>query len=271
MEKLNQAIAYELKNYAEPKFKEWSEQVPNILEPDFQEMLNELKLQTEAFDLELERIKDFFFGIHAEAQDTLNLEQNAESKIWQSYLGLVMFDLSQITGTLLGKGDWTSFFKRAMVQIATGFLVSNMIPVIGGFAFVVFLALEFVIMHIQREDFKTKILEEIGRNFFNSLDEKMPEIRHSLEEEIQQKLTTMTSPLIDKLRSEIDEFRQSKDKVIAQKQQMTFSAEKEKARLDAIETKVNQLFMRACELTYNRQLTLKEFQKLTEGKSLVIS
>ena len=74
-----------------------------------------------------------------------------------------MFDLSQITGTLLGKGDWTSFFKRAMVQIATGFLVSNMIPVIGGFAFVVFLALEFVIMHIQREDFKTKILEEIGR------------------------------------------------------------------------------------------------------------
>jgi hypothetical protein len=158
-----------------------------------------------------------------------------------------------------------------MVQIATGFLVSNMIPVIGGFAFVVFLALEFVIMHIQREDFKTKILEEIGRNFFNSLDEKMPEIRHSLEEEIQQKLTTMTSPLIDKLRSEIDEFRQSKDKVIAQKQQMTFSAEKEKARLDAIETKVNQLFMRACELTYNRQLTLKEFQKLTEGKSLVIS
>jgi GTPase SAR1 family protein len=271
MEKLNQAIAYELKNYAEPKFKEWSEQVPNILEPDFQEMLNELKLQTEAFDLELERIKDFFFGIHAEAQDTLNLEQNAESKIWQSYLGLVMFDLSQITGTLLGKGDWTSFFKRAMVQIATCFLVSNMIPVIGGFAFVVFLALEFVIMHIQREDFKTKILEEIGRNFFNSLDEKMPEIRHSLEEEIQQKLTTMTSPLIDKLRSEIDEFRQSKDKVIAQKQQMTFSAEKEKARLDAIETKVNQLFMRACELTYNRQLTLKEFQKLTEGKSLVIS
>jgi hypothetical protein len=41
----------------------------------------------------------------------------------------------------------------------------------------------------------------------------MPEIRHSLEEEIQQKLTTMTSPLIDKLRSEIDEFRQSKDRL----------------------------------------------------------
>ena len=82
-------------------------------------------------------------------------------------------------------------------------------------------------------------------------------------------LLTLTLPACTT--TEIDEFRQSKDKVIAQKQQMTFSAEKEKARLDAIETKVNQLFMRACELTYNRQLTLKEFQKLTEGKSLVIS
>ena len=79
----------------------------------------------------------------------------------------------------------------------------------------------------------------------------------------------MTNPLIDKLRSEIDEFRQSKDKVLAQKKQMTFSAEKEKARLDAIETKLNQLFERVCELTYGRRLTRQEIYKLTEGKSLV--
>jgi hypothetical protein len=234
-------------------------------------MIQELKLQTEAFELELERIKDFFFGIHAEAQDTLNLEQNTEAKIWQSYIGLMMFDFSQITGTLLGKGDWTSFFSRAMFQVATGAAVSFIFPIIGNLAFIVFLALEATIMYIQREEFKAKVLEEIGKNFFNGLDEKMPEICQSLESEIQEKLTKMTSPLIDKLRSEIDEFRQSKDNVLAQKQRMTFSVEKEKARLDAIETKVNQLFMRACELTYNRQLTLKEFQKLTEGKSLVIS
>jgi GTPase SAR1 family protein len=270
-QKTNQAIERELKKYSEPKFKEWSEQVPDLLESDFQEMIKELKLQTEAFELELERIKDFFFGIHAEAQDTLNLEQNTEAKIWQSYIGLVMLDFSQITGTLLGKGDWTSFFKRAMVQIGTGLIVSSIIPIIGSLAWLVFLALEAIIIFIQREEFKTKVFEEIGKNFFNGLDEKMPEICQSLESEIQEKLTKMTSPLIDKLRSEIDEFRQSKDKVIAQKQQMTFSAEKEKTRLDAIETKVNQLFMRACELTYDRQLTLKEFQKLTEGKSLVIS
>jgi hypothetical protein len=270
-QKTSQAIERELKKYSEQKFKEWSEQLPDLLEADFQAMMKELKLQTEAFDLELERIKDFFFGIHAEAQDTLNLEQNTEAKIWQSYIGVMMLDFSQITGTLLGKGDWKGFFKRAMLQIATGLMVSNILPVIGPLAWLLFLGLEVTIMFIQKEDFKAKILEEIGKNFFNGLEEKMPEIRQSLESEIQEKLTKMTSPLIDKLRSEIDEFRQSKDKVIAQKQQMTFSVEKENTRLDAIETKVNQLFMRACELTYDRQLTLKEFQKLTEGKSLVIS
>ncbi|MCA6622878.1 MAG: dynamin family protein [Pseudanabaena sp. M165S2SP1A06QC] len=241
IQKINQAIEREVKKYSEPKFKEWSEQVPDLLESDFQSMIQELKLQTEAFELELEKIKDFFFGIHAEAQDTLNLEQNTEAKIWQSYIGLMMFDFSQITGTLLGKGDWTSFFKRAMLQVGTGLAVNFIFPVIGSLAFIVFLALEAVIIYIQREDFKAKVLEEIGKNFFNGLDEKMPEICQSLESEIQEKLTKMTSPLIDKLRSEIDEFRQSKDKVIAQKQQMTFSAEKEKARLDAIETKLTHI------------------------------
>jgi len=233
-------------------------------------MVNEAELQTKEFDLELTTIRNCFFEIPITAEDTLNLERNMGMKSWQTYVGLAMGDVSQVTGTLMGKGDLEGFLKRMVSQLAMITIASNVVPIVGPIVTLIgFVIVEGIIIAFQRDNLRLKILEEIGKNFFEQLDGKMPEISLPLDREIQKNLSKMMNPLIQKKQSEIDELRQSRDKVLSQKRDVTFSVDKEQSRLDAIETKVNQLFARVCELTYGRQLTRQEMQKLTEGKTLI--
>ena len=272
-QRIIQIIEDAIKNYLDDKFAKWSNKLPSLLDPDIQEMLEEAKLQTEAFEMELNMIRDFFFGANSEVKTELDskLGKNDPSKIWQAYMGLLMYDFSQITGTFLGDGDWLSFLGRAILQGATMIFVGNVIaPALGGIvAVIAFISFELILVMLQKDGFKAKILETIGNNLFIELDKSSPKICQSLEEEIRNKVTGIIEPLLSSLQNEIDQLRQVRDKILAEKRDMNFSVEKEKDRLDIIETKANQLFARVCELTYGRQLTQKDIEKLTEGKSLV--
>jgi hypothetical protein len=268
--KINQILERELKAYSEIKFKEWSDQLPELLSPEIERMVNEAELQTKEFDLELTTIRNLFFEIPITAEDTLNLERNMGAKSWQTYIGLAMGDVSQVTGTLMGKGDLEGFLKRIVSQLAMITIASNVVPIVGpAVAIMGFVIVEGIIIAFQRDNLRLKILEEIGKNFFEQLDGKMSEISLPLDREIQKNLSKMMNPLIQKKQSEIDELRQSRDKILSQKRDVTFSVDKEQSRLDTIETKINQLFARVCELTYGKQLTRQEMQKLTEGKTLI--
>ena len=269
-QKINRILERELKAYSELKFKEWADQLPETLTPEIEKMVAEAELQTREFDLELTRIRDFFFEIPMKTEDTLNLEKNIGAKTWQAYIGFAMGDVSQITGTLMGKGDIDGFIKRILSQLAMFTIASSIIPVVGPIVTLIgFVIVEVFIIAFQRDNLRLKVLEEIGKNFFEQLESKISEISSPLEQEIDKNLTRMMAPLIQKQQSEIDELRQSRDQILSQKRDISFSAEKEKGRLDAIETKVNHLFARVCELTYGKQLTRQETQKLTEGKSLI--
>ena len=268
--KINQILERELKAYSEIKFKEWSDQLPELLSPEIERMVNEAELQTKEFDLELTTIRNLFFEIPITAEDTLNLERNMGAKSWQTYIGLAMGDVSQVTGTLMGKGDLEGFLKRIVSQLAMITIASNVVPIVGPIVTIIgFIVVEGIIIAFQRDNLRLKILEEIGKNFFEQLDGKMSEISLPLDREIQKNLSKMMNPLIQKKQSEIDELRQSRDKILSQKRDVTFSVDKEQSRLDTIETKINQLFARVCELTYGKQLTRQEMQKLTEGKTLI--
>ena len=272
-QRIIQIIEDAIKKYLDDKFVKWSNKLPSLLEPDIQEMLEEAKLQTEAFEMELNMIRDFFFGVNSEVKTELDskLGKNDPSKIWQAYMGLLMYDFSQITGTFLGDGNWWSFILRAILQGVTIFFVGNVIaPVLGGIvAAIAFAIFELILVILQKDGFKAKILETIGNNLFIELDKLSPKICQSLEKEISNKLTRMIEPLLSSLQNEIDQLRQVRDKILSEKRDMNFSVDKEKSRLNAIETKVNQLFARVCEITYGKQLTRQEMQKLTEGKTLI--
>lgn len=264
-ENMAKAIEREIKKYLEVKLGEWSNKVPIVIKEDVNNMMAEIEAQVDEFQLELDRIGNIFSG--GKVKGIESMDQNKGKKIFQLILGFG--DLSQMTGIIMGKGDWTSFFGRMVQQIIAVLLVSTFFS--GGIAAIVFLVIEALHMKIQKEGFKKRLLDGLGAKLHENLLKKLSEKQNEIYESIMTQFAQLAQQITQKLQNDINETRSQQEGIIRQKKDKTFSVDQEKRRLDKIGDKVLALFNMVNMEVYGKSLTSEELNRLVEGKSLLVN
>lgn len=264
--KISDAIESETKNYLEKKLSQWSERVPTVIEADISQMMVEVEAQVGDFQLELDRISYIFSGRNAD--DVVDIHQNKVSKIIQLVLGFG--DISQMSGTIMGKGDWGSFFGRMLQQILVGTLVINFLG--GPIGWIVFISLEAVHVGMQQNKFKERILENLGSKFHESLRTELAAKENEICQSVEKQFIKTGQDLTKTLQSQIDEVRDEQERIINQKQNKSFSVEQEKSRLDVIDATLIELFKQVSITAYGRNLSTEEIeQRLAKNKSTLVN
>ncbi len=263
--KIAKTIERESRNYIQIKLEDWSKTIPVFLQEDINKMMSEVEAQVGEFQVRIDRLRNVFAGGNPE--EVIDIDKNKVSKIIQLVLGFG--DISQMTGSIMGKGDWSSFLGRMLQQLLV--IVGIFSIISGPIAWIALAASEVVFVGMQHNTLKTRIVEVLGEKLFESLRKELPAKQSDIYQNVETQFAQFAGNLTKTLQAEIDETRDEQDKIIRQKQDRSFSIEQEKNRLDSIGNKLSELFDAVCLVTYGKHLTPEEIDQLSKGKDLVLS
>lgn len=260
-------IGRESRSYIQAKLEEWSQKIPDILQEDINKLMEELEAQVGEFQLKIDQLRNVFAGGNAE--EIIDIDKNKVNKIIQLVLGFG--DVSQMTGIIMGKGDWSSFLGRLLQQILVVVGIWNILLLSGPLAWGLLIIAELIHVGVQHNQLKSRILENLGNKLFDSLRKELPSKQNEIYNNIEKQFTQFAENLTKTLQQQIDETRHEQDRIIYQKQDRSFSVEQEKTRLDSIENKLSELFDEVCMVTYGKHLSPEEIERLAKGKDLVLN
>ncbi|NET45456.1 MAG: hypothetical protein F6K15_27785 [Okeania sp. SIO2B3] len=166
-------------------------------------MQKKLDNQLSDFQLKVDKIKRLFtFG---KAEEAFIPEQKKAQKIIQAILGGLTLDVSQVTGALMGKGDWLSFLGRRLQEIVLLILVVDVLA-ISNFLAMALIALfaEGVFIKLQRDAFQREILKKLGEKIPESMREVVFEKRNEFYQAIEGEFEILASKLTNNLQEQID-------------------------------------------------------------------
>jgi GTPase SAR1 family protein len=264
-EKLNAAIGREVNRYLRQKLTTWSNDLPAVIQEDVEQMMAEVEAQVDDLTLELDRISDLFAG--AEPRDMINVDERRGRKSLQLLLGIAAggpLDLSQVSGTIMGEGDWGSFIGRTLQQVLTWLLVASLFS--GPVALAVLLATEGVLILFQQEGYKQRLLAQMGTKLHQSLEEELAMQQHRIREIISGRFVDLSDRLTLALQEEIAEVNAEQERIIEQKRQAGFSIELEQARLDRIGTLVQERLTDVTRIAFGRPLTPAQVDSLRPSR-----
>jgi hypothetical protein len=238
-EEIKELIQGEIQKYLENKFTEWANQIPTVLQEDIENMKKSVEEQITAFQLELEQIKNIFAGVKTTDLE-LELEKGAIKKSLQVFMSVAMLDLSGITGTLMGRGDWMGFIRRIALQVVIGTFVLST----GAAAPIAFLVTEGIFIKFQSDGFKERLRKTIGDKLRQELPKKLSAMEQDIREKVKSQFKQVADHTTEKLHQQIEETRAEQERIIEQKRDTSFSAEQEQERLNIIGKKLIGIFAR---------------------------
>lgn len=265
-QKIFDAIERESKRYIEIKLQQWSETiVPILIEDDIKQMLKEVESQVGDFELKLDKIKTIFAG--GKAEDVVDIDDKKVQRIIQFVLSFG--DVSSMTGALIGKGDWLSFFGRIVQQVVVVSILEVLIGFSNPFGWV-FLAIgESWLINQQSKELKKRVIEKMGEEIHASLKKELPKKQNDIYDRIDKQFQEMSTKLTSNLQEQIDETLAEQDKIINQKQDASFSVEQEQSRLDNIENKLVDIFNQVSIVTHGTSFSLEEINQMVSKRKTV--
>lgn len=266
-QKIIAVINRESKNYLQIKIEQWSQRVPMIIQEDIQNMMMEVEGQVEEFQLQLDKINTIFSSGNAE--DTISLEEKKAQKMIQLVLSLG--DPSAMTGSILGKGDWGSFFGRFLQQIIVVIVIESLFAFSNPIGLVIYLVIESFLIKGQADKVKEQILDKLGEKLHETLQKELPNKQDEIYKGIDKQFNQWSEQITKNLQQQIEEADAQQRKIIEQKKSTTFSVHKEQSRLNALGNKLTELFNEASMVTYGRLLTPEEINKMAESKKIMAS
>ncbi|WP_338043232.1 MULTISPECIES: hypothetical protein [Okeania] len=240
--------------YIESKLKQWETRIPILIEEDIHEMQKKLDNQLSDFQLKVDKIKRLFtFG---RAEEAFTPEEKKVQKIIQAILGGLTLDPSQVTGALMGKGDWLSFLGRRLQEIVLVILVINVFAINNPVA-MLFIALsaEGFFIKLQRDALEREILKKLGEKIPESMREVVFEKRNEFYQAIEEEFEVLASKLTNNLQEQIDGINEQQEQIIKLKQEGTNSINIEKSRLDLVGEELIKLFNEVSVVTYGKHFT----------------
>jgi hypothetical protein len=216
----------------------------------------------ESFQLELAAIDRVFSG--GGTAGVVDTDQRRASKTVQLLLTVLSgayLDVNQLTGIVMGRGDWAGFFGRALQQFLAYSIVFSLFT--GPVGWIVFIAVESVFVLRHHQGFKQRLIENLGPRLFESLQSELASRQSTIQQDVAAQFTEFASRLTQALQHQIDLTRAEQERIISQKRDASFVAEQEKARLDAIEAALLRSFGQASLAGYGSELSPEEFRRLS--------
>jgi hypothetical protein len=254
--------------YLEAKLGQWSQEVPTLVEEDVERMMAQVNSRIEDFQVRLDEIATVFATGEVGTIFGDELRSRSGAKALQTIVGAGMLDISQVTGSIMGKGDWSGFITRLVQQAVLGTLLLALFPpgAVMGLAFIV---AEVLIHRHQVGQLRGRTREAIGDKFFEALQKELYAKQADITAGVGAQLDQFAARTTGHLQAQIDDARANQERALTEKRDASFSAEREKARLDAIGAKLQELFDAITRTAFGKTLTPAEIDRLAEGQSLV--
>jgi hypothetical protein len=230
-ERMAASIAEQVQRYLQVKFGEWSERIPHTVQPDVDAMVAEVEAQVEDFQLELEQIAAMFAGTPPGQG-----ERVSGARLVQ--LALSLEDIAGLTDEVTGVNDWKDVIGRWVQQSMIVMLVRMLFT---GSAMMALLFVELVNLGVNESEVKRRIRERLGQKLHEGLRAQVEERRTFILDTVATHFRQFATSMTEVLRTQIEEVRNEESRIVRQKQDEHFSAEQEKARLDAIGVKLEEL------------------------------
>jgi GTPase Era involved in 16S rRNA processing len=240
-QEIAEVMEREVRRYLRVKLGDWSAQIPQVIEEDVARMMAEVEAEVDSFQLELAEIDRLFAGGQpAEVIDTDQRRGRKTVQLLLTVLSGAYMDVNQLTGIVMGRGDWVGFFARDLQQLLLTIVVFTLFT--GPVAWLVLLAVEGVLVVRHHEKFKERLIQNLGPRLFEGLEGALEAKQADVLETVKGQFAQFAQRLTSALQHQIDVTRAEQERIIRQKQDSGFVAEQEKQRLDGVEAKLLALF-----------------------------
>ncbi|MBV9279187.1 MAG: hypothetical protein JOZ41_03820, partial [Chloroflexi bacterium] len=243
-------IGEQVQRYLQLKFGQWSDRIPALVRRDVEKMVAEVEAQIDDFQLELDQIASVFAGAPISRES--GREGTAGARLL--HLALSIGDISGLTDTIMGTGDWTHLIARMAQQAVAVLVVGTFIT--GGNFLIALLIVEGIHLGLHENEMKKRIRESLGERLHQSLQEQVAEKQAFIHDAVGQRFRQFAANMTAVIGKEIDDVRAELDRILRQKQDERFSVEREKARLDAVGEKLLELFGDLSETAYGNRADL---------------
>lgn len=226
------AITREVQLYLQVKFGEWADRVPAAIGPDIEVMVAEVEAQVDDFQLELDTIASVFAGTPITRGDGSG---PAGARLLQ--MAFSFSDIGGLTDGAFDLGDWPDVLKRLAQQAVLIFIGS----LLTGSVLTALLAVQAIQFIRHEGELKKRIRRTVGDRLHAGLQEQLREKRTFIYSAIEERFREFSAAMIGVMQQQIDELRAEQDRILAQKRDEHFSADRERRRLDEIETALTAL------------------------------
>ncbi len=263
-EKVVAAIKTEIRGYLQVKLTEWSEGIPALVQQDVRKLTGELEALAEEFQRELEAIGSVFAS---GTRERASRPQQKGAGLLRLLLGVT--DLSQMTGSMLERSDWESFFGHSLQQAVT---VSTIFSFFGGIAswgWLLLLIDDFLAQVAQGPVFSTWVLKPLGEKLHENLVREAPTKQDDIYRRVEHIFADLAGQVAKALQAHIEEARGAQQSVMRAKEQESSSLEQEKQRLERLGAELLELLNAASQIVHDKRLTAEELARLAEGEPLL--
>jgi len=205
--KIEREVEKGVENYIQRILVDWAEQLPqdSRIQSAISKVRGKVNQDIKEISVDLESVKAVFAGVSARDEDA------DVSRMTQAFLGVLMLDPSQVTGSVLGSGDWGAFLVRFVLQIViAGVLSAIWWPA----AIIAWILQEAFHIAWQSEGFDDRIRKEIGKQMFPKIMQDLGEKRTELKSRISEQFSKSGESVYLKVVSEIQDVQDQQGEII---------------------------------------------------------
>jgi|688.fasta_scaffold11577_13 GTPase SAR1 family protein len=186
---------------------DWAERLPSDLriQAAVTKVRNSVDQGIKEISVDLESIKALFAGVrNADTEADIN-------RITQAFIGVLMLDPSQVSGSILGNGNWQSFLTRFIIQVV-------ITVVLGIFAWpiaiVYYVMQEYFHIANQVDGFADKMRKSIGEKMFPKILEELSIKRLDIKKQVSEKFAESGQSVRLQIVSEIQDVQDQQSEIV---------------------------------------------------------
>jgi len=186
---------------------DWAERLPS--DSRIQAAVTKVKSSVDQgikeISVDLESIKSLFSGVRNSDTET------DVNRLTQAFIGVLMLDPSQVSGSILGNGDWQSFLTRFIIQVV-------ITVVLGIFAWpiaiVYWVMQEYFHISNQVDGFADKMRKSIGEKMFPKILEELGIKRLDIKKQVSEKFAESGQSVRLQIVSEVQDVQDQQSEIV---------------------------------------------------------
>jgi len=207
--KFEREVARGIETYVQRILVDWANQVPQDpkIQIEISRVRKKVNQEIKEISIDLDSIKSIFAGI------TSVRDKGETTRMTQAFIGVILLDPSQVTGSILGGGDWTAFLRRYLIEVV---IVAVLSTIWWPVAIVGYVLAEVAHIAIQADSFEDNIRKKIGEQLFPKIKQELTSKKEGLKEKIAQQFSNSGTSVYQEIMSQIQEIENQQSTIIAQ-------------------------------------------------------